>query len=124
MFQNNSNNQNSKKRKRESDSSKTNKKKSIKAVKITNRLQSVSTDPAVPVQQKLSSLQEQFQKKLEGARFRTINESLYTTNGHESFVEFQKNPTMFALYHQGFRSLCCIWIFGYFFNVSDFYTAF
>jgi hypothetical protein len=103
MFQNNSN-----KRKRDSDSKKSVKKNSTKKVKITNRILSVSTNPVVPVPQKLSSLQEQFQKKLEGARFRTINESLYTTNGHESFLEFQKNPAMFAVYHQGFRSLCCI----------------
>jgi hypothetical protein len=45
----------------------------------------------------LSSLQQKFQKKLEGARFRTINERLYTCRGDEAFGEFQQNSNLFHL---------------------------
>lgn len=103
MFQNKSSINSNKKRKRDTDYSN----KIVKPKKkITyHALRENSTHSAVSVPSKLSNLQEKFQKKLEGARFRSINESLYTTNGSESFLEFQKNPTMFELYHQGFRSV-------------------
>jgi len=52
---------------------------------------------------KLSTLQEKYQKKLEGARFRMINESLYTQKGEEAFAEFQLDPLKFDIYHKGFR---------------------
>jgi ribosomal RNA-processing protein 8 len=45
----------------------------------------------------LSFLQQKFQKKLEGARFRTINERLYTCRGDEAFGEFQQNSNLFHL---------------------------
>mmetsp|Transcript_8320 Transcript_8320/g.12409 ORF Transcript_8320/g.12409 Transcript_8320/m.12409 type:complete len:311 (-) Transcript_8320:40-972(-) len=58
---------------------------------------------------KLSILQEKFQKKLEGARFRMINESLYTQKGEEAFEEFQKDPLKFDIYHKGFREQAAQW---------------
>jgi ribosomal RNA-processing protein 8 len=57
----------------------------------------------------LSTLQEQFMKKLEGARFRTINEELYTSTGRESFSEFQKDPSKFFNYHTGYREQAAAW---------------
>ena len=45
----------------------------------------------------LSRLQQTFQKKLEGSRFRVINERLYTCPGSEAFSEFQKNPSLFKV---------------------------
>lgn len=45
----------------------------------------------------LSNLQQSFQKKLEGARFRVINERLYTCPGSEAFSEFQKNKSLFKV---------------------------
>ena len=51
----------------------------------------------------LSALQMKFAKKLEGSRFRSINEQLYTTSGAEAFSEFQNNPENFEIYHVGFR---------------------
>lgn len=44
---------------------------------------------------KLSALQLQFKKKLEGARFRTINEKLYTCRGDDAFTDFQTEPELF-----------------------------
>lgn len=57
----------------------------------------------------LSSLQQQFAKKLEGARFRTINEALYTSRGDEAFADFQANPAQFEIYHTGFREQAAGW---------------
>ena len=51
----------------------------------------------------LSALQATFKKKLEGAKFRMINEVLYTSRGEKSFETFQKDPALFDIYHEGFR---------------------
>jgi ribosomal RNA-processing protein 8 len=57
----------------------------------------------------LSALQQSFAKKLEGARFRIINEKLYTSKGEDAFHAFQEDPTQFEVYHQGFREQCAYW---------------
>ena len=57
----------------------------------------------------LSALQQKFAKKLEGSRFRIINEKLYTTRGEEALEQFQKNPTLFEVYHEGFREQASHW---------------
>lgn len=64
---------------------------------------------APTTQGKLSALQQQFAKKLEGSRFRMINEQLYTSRGEESFATFQSNPGLFDVYHQGFREQASHW---------------
>lgn len=51
--------------------------------------------PASAGGSKLSALQLQFKKKLEGARFRTINEQLYTCRGDDAFEKFQLEPELF-----------------------------
>ena len=58
---------------------------------------------------KLSVLQQQFAKKLEGSRFRVINEQLYTSTGKDSFAKFQSEPALFNVYHQGFREQASRW---------------
>ena len=58
---------------------------------------------------KLSALQQQFAKKLEGSRFRVINERLYTTEGATAFAEFQAQPELFQAYHEGFREQASHW---------------
>jgi ribosomal RNA-processing protein 8 len=57
----------------------------------------------------LSALQQKFAKKLEGSRFRIINEKLYTTVGSEALDDFTKNPTLFDVYHEGFREQASHW---------------
>ncbi|KAJ1656191.1 25S rRNA (adenine645-N1)-methyltransferase [Dispira simplex] len=57
----------------------------------------------------MTPLQRQMAKKLAGARFRHINEQLYTTPGHQSFTLFQKQPDIFHDYHRGFRSQVESW---------------
>jgi ribosomal RNA-processing protein 8 len=61
-----------------------------------------ATDTKKP-KAKLSKLQESMKRKLEGARFRMINEDLYTKDSHLSFNQFTKDPTLFDVYHLGFR---------------------
>lgn len=58
---------------------------------------------------KLSPMQIQFVKKLEGARFRTINEELYSTTGENAFGDFQKDPSKFEIYHKGYREQAAQW---------------
>jgi len=58
---------------------------------------------------KLSSLQQQFSKKLNGARFRLINEDLYTSSGSDAFAKFQAEPELFDVYHEGFREQASHW---------------
>lgn len=53
---------------------------------------------------KMSALQEQMKAKLEGGRFRFINQKLYTSEGKEAFTLFQKQPELFDFYHQGYRN--------------------
>jgi ribosomal RNA-processing protein 8 len=58
---------------------------------------------------KLSSLQDRFLKKLKGAKFRKLNEDLYTTPGESSFSRFQDDPSLFVEYHEGFREQARSW---------------
>lgn len=46
---------------------------------------------------------------LDGARFRWLNESLYTEPSGKSFDLFQKDPGLFNAYHSGFRSQTLSW---------------
>ncbi|KAJ2539503.1 25S rRNA (adenine645-N1)-methyltransferase [Coemansia sp. RSA 1933] len=54
--------------------------------------------------QGLSKLQQKMQQKLKGARFRWINETLYTTTGTKAFDMMRDDPKIFEEYHQGFTS--------------------
>ena len=40
---------------------------------------------------------QQYKHKLDGARFRWLNEQLYTRTGHESLEDFRSNPELFQL---------------------------
>lgn len=58
---------------------------------------------------KLSALQQKFERKLDGARFRSINEKLYTVPSSQSLGEFQQDPSLFDVYHVGFREQIRVW---------------
>lgn len=57
----------------------------------------------------LSALQQKFMDKLGGARFRTINEELYTTSGSSAFQAFSQDPSKFHIYHSGYRIQAQSW---------------
>eukprot|EP01080_Neovahlkampfia_damariscottae_P005137 gene5137-8743_t len=50
----------------------------------------------------LSDLQKVFQKKLEGAKFRVLNEQLYTYTSDDSKKMFSEDPSLFQDYHAGY----------------------
>ncbi|EXJ58029.1 hypothetical protein A1O7_05452 [Cladophialophora yegresii CBS 114405] len=58
--------------------------------------------PAPPPLTKLTALQAKMRSKLTSARFRHLNETLYTTSSAAAFDLFTSSPDLFAEYHAGF----------------------
>ncbi|EIE78718.1 hypothetical protein G6F46_012126 [Rhizopus delemar] len=63
----------------------------------------VASSKKVDLDAGLTPLQRKMKEKLSGARFRWLNEQLYTTPGNKSFELFQEKPELFDEYHEGFR---------------------
>jgi hypothetical protein len=57
----------------------------------------------IPTKHTCTELQGKLKSKLESSRFRWINEQLYTITGDEALQLFEKDQSMFDVYHQGFR---------------------
>lgn len=55
------------------------------------------------------SLSKKAKLKIEGARFRFLNEKLYNSTSEDAFSFFQTNPDQFTIYHQGFRQQTLSW---------------
>lgn len=62
-----------------------------------------------PAPSKLTPLQAAMREKLISARFRHLNETLYTRPSEESFNLFDDSPEMFTEYHEGFRRQVKVW---------------
>jgi ribosomal RNA-processing protein 8 len=58
--------------------------------------------PAPPASTKLTPLQAKMRSKLTSARFRHLNEMLYTTSSAAAMDLFANSPDLFAEYHAGF----------------------
>ncbi|KAK5545644.1 25S rRNA (adenine645-N1)-methyltransferase [Vermiconidia calcicola] len=58
--------------------------------------------PPVPPATKLTALQAKMRSKLTSARFRHLNETLYTTSSSQALDLFTSSPDLFAEYHAGF----------------------
>ncbi|KAJ8117489.1 hypothetical protein ONZ43_g4198 [Nemania bipapillata] len=65
--------------------------------------------PAGPPVPKLTPMQAAMREKLVSARFRHLNETLYTKPSDEAFQLFQDSPEMFQEYHEGFRRQVNVW---------------
>ncbi|KAK1755752.1 methyltransferase-domain-containing protein [Echria macrotheca] len=65
--------------------------------------------PAPQTAVKLTPLQASMREKLVSARFRHLNETLYTRPSTEAFQLFQESPEMFSEYHEGFRRQVDVW---------------
>ncbi|KAI1133763.1 methyltransferase-domain-containing protein [Nemania abortiva] len=65
--------------------------------------------PAGPPVPKLTPMQAAMREKLVSARFRHLNETLYTKPSDEAFQLFQESPEMFQEYHEGFRRQVNVW---------------
>lgn len=57
--------------------------------------QQINTPKGFGTSNNLTELQTIFKKKLEGAKFRFLNEKLYTTSGQEAQEMFEKSPQLF-----------------------------
>lgn len=57
----------------------------------------------------LTPLQQKMQQKLSGARFRWINELLYTSESQKAVEVFETQPEVFNEYHEGFRHQVDSW---------------
>lgn len=58
--------------------------------------------PPAPAPAKLTPLQAKMRSKLTSARFRHLNETLYTTSSAAAMDLFTSSPDLFAEYHAGF----------------------
>ncbi len=62
-----------------------------------------------PAPPKLTPLQASMRAKLVSARFRHLNETLYTSPSVEALRLFAESPDMFQAYHEGFRQQVAVW---------------
>ncbi|GMF26239.1 unnamed protein product [Phytophthora lilii] len=51
----------------------------------------------------------EMRRKIDGGKFRMLNEQLYTSTGDDAFSTFQEDPELFDVYHQGFREMADKW---------------
>ncbi|KAI4273765.1 MAG: hypothetical protein L6R38_006258 [Xanthoria sp. 2 TBL-2021] len=65
--------------------------------------------PPLPSNAKLTPLQTAMRAKLISARFRHLNQTLYTTPSTHASALFSSNPEAFASYHAGFRTQVASW---------------
>ncbi|GAB7355861.1 hypothetical protein MBLNU459_g6519t1 [Dothideomycetes sp. NU459] len=63
----------------------------------------------LPANSKLTPMQSAMRQKLISARFRHLNETLYTAPSGTSLALFADNPEMFDDYHSGFRQQVTTW---------------
>lgn len=69
----------------------------VRATQVLEKL-----PPAAPQNVKLTPLQAKMRSKLTSARFRHLNETLYTTTSASAMDLFTASPDLFAEYHAGF----------------------
>lgn len=70
---------------------------------------SVPAQPADTNPQKTMSLAEKARETLNSARFRFLNEQLYTSSGHEALQMFKKDKEAFEVYHRGYQAQVSRW---------------
>lgn len=78
------------------------------AKKLADKIKQQGPPPLAPAT-KLTPLQAAMREKLVSARFRHLNETLYTRPSAEAFHLFQDSPEMFTEYHEGFRRQVEVW---------------
>ena len=79
------------------------------APKKTKPASAALPPPPPPPAAKLTPLQASMREKLVSARFRHLNETLYTRPSAEAYQLFLDSPDMFAEYHEGFRRQVAVW---------------
>ncbi|XP_060130135.1 ribosomal RNA-processing protein 8 [Zootoca vivipara] len=68
-------------------------------------------DPAAqePLSERAASLRLRMEERLESARFRFINQQLYTSSSQQAVQLFQDDPEALAVYHRGFARQVAQW---------------
>jgi ribosomal RNA-processing protein 8 len=69
---------------------------------ISKVTETIPPPPPAAAAATLTPLQQKMREKLMSARFRHLNETLYTTPSTEALELFSANPELFAEYHAGF----------------------
>jgi len=72
-------------------------------------VQSTDLTSLIPEPAGLTPLQRSMRAKLASARFRHLNESLYTKPSVDSLSLFKEDPSMFEDYHRGFAQQVEVW---------------
>ena len=67
-----------------------------------------SAAPSLP-STKLTPLQQRMAAKLTSARFRHLNQTLYTSPSHHAMRLFTDSPQNYTSYHAGFRAQVAVW---------------
>ncbi|KAE9609157.1 hypothetical protein Lal_00020673 [Lupinus albus] len=67
-----------------------------------NKLTKLKTKPS-------STFLDKMRARLSGGHFRMINEKLYTSTGKEALDYFQEDPSLFDMYHAGYRTQMSTW---------------
>ena len=85
--------------------------KKATSIDPTDPPSTTSTAPPPPPKPttNLTPLQASMRQKLISARFRHLNQTLYTTPSTHSLDLFTTNPEMFTEYHEGFRRQVEVW---------------
>ncbi|KAK3318368.1 methyltransferase-domain-containing protein [Apodospora peruviana] len=78
-----------------------------KAKQLAEKIKQTGPPPVTAA--KLTPLQAAMREKLVSARFRHLNETLYTRPSAEAFHLFEDSPEMFTEYHEGFRRQVEVW---------------
>ncbi|KAM5182302.1 ribosomal RNA-processing protein 8 isoform 1-T3 [Mantella aurantiaca] len=68
-----------------------------------------SNPPEEEVTDRSASLRSRMEQRLSSARFRYINEQLYTSDSQEAVQLFQSDPEAFTVYHTGFSQQVQRW---------------
>lgn len=71
-------------------------------------LPAISVNPP-PSSAKLTPLQQRMAAKLTSARFRHLNQTLYTSPSDQAMQLFNDSPQAYTSYHAGFRAQVAVW---------------
>ncbi|KAL8880129.1 MAG: hypothetical protein Q9198_002401 [Flavoplaca austrocitrina] len=81
----------------------------LKPATVPSTTSTPRAPPPLPANAKLTPLQTAMRAKLISARFRHLNQTLYTTPSTHASSLFSSNPEAFASYHDGFRTQVASW---------------
>lgn len=86
-------------------------KKHQKVKEMLEKKLNLTPDP-VPVKKQKTrekTLRERMMEKLQAARFRYLNEQIYSSDGKEAQKIFKEDPDAFKAYHEGYRQQVSKW---------------